>query len=191
MIGTLHVVTDLSDISALNDQLTMNLSRIYTVLEPRVVGYPSNHHSFDVGFSPASLLPLSAWAKQNNAKGKLFNLFLTGIQGSTDPMEIELQINFPADAFTRNLSGVFVKDQDGISYLAHRGRLTKGKGGLKQSDVLDRLSKFVVPVVDGKSNSRVILIGALEDPMLAYRISEFAHQARTVATELRRASPLG
>lgn len=82
------------------------------------------------------------------------------------------------------MAGVFVTDETGTIFVAHRGKLTKGNAGLKKHKVLREFSSRVIQAKDGKQHSRLILIGALDDVRLADRLWEFAMEAREVATKI-------
>lgn len=83
------------------------------------------------------------------------------------------------------MAGVFVKDSSGEVFLAHRGKLTKGRAGLHKNKVLGEFSPWLIEAEDGlKQPSKLILITSLDDIDIADRLCEFATEARKVATKL-------
>ena len=115
---------------------------------------------------------------------KLGNFMLTGDPGSSRTMVIDVQLNFPATKYHRLIAGAFVKDEYGDIFVAHRGKLTKGKAGLPKDRVFREFAARTVYADDDGQVSRLILLSALDDPELADRLWAFAAEAREVAIRI-------
>ena len=177
-----EVVTDLAEISRLNEKLASRLRKTFRHHEVREITYPSGHFTSDVFFEKKKGEQVYAWASQEWTD-KWINFILIGDPDSSKWLEITVQLNFPAGKYNRLVAGAFVKDTDGEVFVAHRGKLTKGNAGLLKKEVLDRFSACV-EAKDIKAPERLILIASLDAPDLANQICRFAVDARRVATEL-------
>lgn len=183
MSNTFRVVTDVSEIAALNKVLRDRLSKTFKHMEKREITYPSGHFTGSVYFERSVGTGVRAWSPRRNA-GKLLNFLLVGEPKSQAWMEIEVQMNFPAGEYNRKMAGAFVKDAEDNVFLAHRGKLTKGKAGLPKDKVFREFASLVITADDGPLTSQLILIGALRDKDLPNRLWDFAAEARIVATKI-------
>ncbi|WP_233888723.1 hypothetical protein [Paraburkholderia flagellata] len=178
-----EVVTDVAEIARLNKQLATQLRKVLPYRESREITYPSNLHTGTVYFETSAGASVRAWSPRV-APGKLENFFLFADPGSTNRIEIEVQLTFPAGTYNRRAAGAFVRDGSGDIFVAHRGNLTKGTAGLPKAKVFREFAASVVEAADKPKSSRVILIAGLKAPDLADQLWEFAKQAREVATQL-------
>lgn len=177
------IVTDISEIARLNEELGRRLSKSFTVQRVREITYPAGHHTGTVYFETAAGTAVRAWAPENRPE-KLVNFLLAGDPTASAWMQIDVQLNFPAGTYNRRMAGAFVIDQDGFVLLAHRGKLARGRAGLPKAKVLGEFASYTVEADDLGLISEVILISALDDPDLADRLWEFAVEAREVATRI-------
>lgn len=148
-----------------------------------VLPYPSGHHSDTVYFEAPAGTSVRAWSP-HIAPDKLMNFLLSADPGSTKWIEIAVQLNFPAGTYNRRMAGAFVRDGSGDIFVAHRGKLTKGKAGLPKDQVFREFAASTVEAADNGKTSRIILIAGLKAPELADRLWEFAEEAREVATRI-------
>jgi len=178
-----EVVTDIDEIARLNRQLGKALAKTFGHKEVREITYPAGHHSGTVYFEASSGVDVRAWSPRSEP-GKLLNFVLAGAPRSNKWIEITVQLNFPAGTYNRRMAGAFVRDDSGEIFVAHRGKLTKGKAGLPKDHVFREFSSRTVRAEDLGKISRVILISELDDPALADRLWDFAVEAREVAIKL-------
>lgn len=177
------VVTDVREIARLNKRLASRLRETFKHTETREVTYPSGHQSRNVFFERPSGVHVRAWAPHAQ-DDKLVNFLLYGEPHATNWMEIAVQLNFPAGKYNRMMAGAFVTDINGEVFIAHRGKLTKGRAGLLKAAVFREFSPSLVEASDGPLTSTLILIASLDDAHLADRLFDFASEAREVATRL-------
>lgn len=182
-MSTYEVVTDIAEIARLNKVLGQQLRKTFPFKTTREITYPSNHHTGTVYFESASGTAVRAWSP-NTESDKLVNFMMAGDPQATDWMQINVQLNFPAGSYNRMMAGAFVTDEHGDTFIAHRGKLTKGKAGLKKAKVFREFASQTIEASDEKLTSKLILISALDDPSLADRLWEFAIEAREVATRI-------
>ncbi len=178
-----EVVTDVAEISRLNKQLAKQLRMTFRHKESREITYPAGHHTGTVYFEASTGTTVRAWSP-HVAPDKLLNFMLSAEPRSTKWIEISVQLNFPASTYNRRMAGAFVRDSNGDIFVAHRGKLSKGKAGLPKAKVFREFAASTVEAADDGKTSRVILIAALNDPELADRLWEFAEEAREVATRI-------
>lgn len=183
MSDTFEVVTDVGEIARLNKRLGQQLSKTFRFKEAREITYPSGHQPGTVYFESTSGTGVRAWSPRAEPD-KLMNLVLSGEPRSSKWIEITVQLNFPAGTYNRRRAGAFVKDASGEVFIAHRGKLTKGKAGLPKAQVFREFAPWTVEAEDAGKTSTVILISELDDPALADRLWAFAEEAREVATRL-------
>lgn len=180
----LKVVTDVDEIFKLNKTLGKKLKDILPVKQKRDITSPSGAGNYEVFFESRRDKKARAWAPFIEDDQKLKNFFLAGDPLSNDLLQIEVQINFPAGEYNRRVAGVFVVDPHGSVFIAHRGKLTKGRAGLKRSKVLEGFSTQVIEAQDNDKISSVILVSSLEDTEIANNIWEFAKKSREVAARI-------
>lgn len=178
-----EVVTDVTEIAKLNKRLGKQLRKVFRVSQEREITYPSGHFNSTVYFELDYGDNIRAWSP-SSIDNKLRNFLLSGSPTSSDWMEIDVQLNFPAGDYNRKMAGAFVTDINGDIFVAHRGKLTKGRAGLKKAKVFREFASRTIEARDGDGSSRLILIAALDSPELADRLWEFAEEAREVATRI-------
>lgn len=181
MSDSFAVVTDITEIARLNKQLAQRLSTSFKVQRTREITYPAGHHTGTVYFESASGTVVRAWSP-GSAPNKLVNFLLAGDPAASTWIQIDVQLNFPAGTYNRRMAGAFVIDKNGDVWVAHRGKLTKGKAGLPKAKVFREFASRTVEADDQGQTSKVILISALDDLELADRLWKFALEAREVAT---------
>ncbi|WP_334187833.1 hypothetical protein [Noviherbaspirillum sp.] len=177
------VVTDVSEIAKLNKQLASHLGKTFRFKEVREITYPAGHFTGSVFFKENKGEDVQAWSPRIDGD-KLINFFLVGEPGVSKWIEITVQFNLPRHTYNRRLAGAFVKDINGDVFLAHRGKLTKGRAALSKASVFREFSSRLVEADDDGQPTTLILIAALDDAELADRLFEFAAEAREVATRL-------
>lgn len=183
MSTAFKVVTDITEIAKLNKRLGQQLRKTFAFKRTREITYPSGHHSETVFFQQRVGKNVRAWCHYTY-NNKLINLLLAGDPSSQDRMQIEVQLNFPAENYNRRVAGAFVVDENGDYFVAHRGKLTKGKAGLHKAKVLREFASQTVEVLDKSHTITVILVSAIDDHNLADRMWNFAQEARQVATQI-------
>lgn len=183
-MGDFSVVINVAEIKRFNRELARQLGNVFRHKEKREIGAPDGRHSADVYFEDDSIQSHRAWSHYAKP-GRLLNLILSGVPNESSTLTIAVQLNFPADTYSRKPAGAFIKDAEGNVFLAHRGDLTKGKGRLKKKHVLREFASQLIIAEDDSKDTALILICSLTDPNLANRLCDFADEARTVAERLR------
>ncbi len=183
MSSLFTVVTNIDEIARQNKELGQRLSKAFKVKRTREITYPSSHHTGTVYFEAAAGKGVRSWSPDSEP-GKLINYLLAGDPAESSWMEIDVQINFPAGTYNRRMAGAFITDENGDVFVAHRGKLTKGKAGLPKAKVLREFASRIVEAEDQGLTYKVILISSLDDPNLASRLWDFSEEARKVATRI-------
>lgn len=178
-----NVITDLKKISQLNKQLGLRLREHLKYPETRTITSPGGKYDFQVHFERHTGVDVKGWATGKHKPDKLRNYFVFGQPGADSFVHISVQINFPAAKYHKSLAGVFVADEKGKLYIAHRGKLTGAGGAFKVLQVLDRLPKCILATEEGQP-LRLALIGALEDSTLVDDLFMFAQECREIVSHL-------
>ncbi len=178
-----QVITDVAEIAKLNRLLGKQLKRVFRIQQEREITYPSGHFNATVYFKSDDASNVRAWSPFGGVN-KLGNFLLSGDPTSDHWMEIDVQLNFPTGTYNRRMAGAFVKDSKGDVFIAHRGKLTKGRAGLKKAKVFREFASRTIEAHDGNRSSRFILIAALDASDLADRLWKFAEEAREAATRI-------
>lgn len=178
-----EVVTEVSDIAALNAKLSDSLKKAFPHKERRELTYPAGHHTGTVFFENASGQKVRGWSPITRDPERHANHLLFGEPGTTSWLELAVQLNFPKKSYKRTYAGAFVRDESGRFFVAHRGKLTRGKAGLAKEQVLSHFSTCVT-AIDKNKTTRVILIADIEDPNLVDKLFKFAYEAREAANKI-------
>lgn len=178
-----EVVTDPTKIAKLNSKLAKIMRKAFPYKESRELTYPAGHHTGSVYFEEGRGQMIRGWSPLDYDPAKHVNHLLFGAPGEVGWLEMAVQLNFPKESYVRSYAGAFVRDASGAIFLAHRGKLTKGKAGLRKDLVLSQFSTCI-DARDGNQVSRVILIARLEQQDMIDKLFAFAQEARDVATRI-------
>lgn len=177
------VITDLKKISQLNKQLGSRLREQLEHVEVRTITSPGGKYDFRVNFERQAGDDTRGWASGKPMPDKLRNYFVFGRPGADSLVHIAVQINFPTAKYSKALAGVFVEDEAGKLYIAHRGKLTGAGGSFKTLQVLDRLPKCIKALEDGQSLP-LALISGMDDVTLITDLFSFAKECREIVNQL-------
>lgn len=115
------------------------------------------------------------WRTESNGRHDFSALF-----GMDEPVpgsgpDIVLEINYYADDPNRKMEGRFLRDAEGRLFIGHTGRVRQSSGGtLKVDELHPGWSQELVVVDWGRKRNdteKVILIGAVDDPILPERVA--------------------
>lgn len=133
---------------------------------------------------------LGIWFTSSKIKNRFWNGFGIGRPKVGENVPIVCEINFPLKGIHRNIAGAFVEDDSGNVFVAHRGRIGGGRRGIGKSLFEDRYRGKWAIVKDGKVESSIALIGALNSPNFARQVSTFVHDVGRIKHELPSARPV-
>jgi hypothetical protein len=184
------VVTDETEIKKLNHQLRTRLRKVLKHRTNRIVSYPAGQFVRPVYFESVTGSKVRALAAFDE-ETKFVNFCMTGDPSTNTAMLIDVQLNFPLGAYNKRMAGAFVRDRNNEVFIAHRGKLTRGRAAMHQADVLNEFASMTIEAQDGKSTSRLILISSLKALDLVDRLWAFAAETREVATKLASAATVG
>lgn len=92
-----------------------------------------------------------------------------------DSSTIIAEINPPKVGLNRRVSGAFLKDALGRTYLAHRGRVGGGRKGIGKKAFMAWYRSDKEVVNDGGRYTEMIIIGALDDETLIEELAAFTY----------------
>lgn len=178
-------LTDTKQINVANRAMADRLKKQFAYRKVRTIGWPSGHFSGEVRFSERHGEEVSWWySGYSDDETTAYNLFGRGNPDDTKLLLIDLQFNFPVDAFNRRQGGVFIRDiADNRILLAHRGIVTRGKSRVPRELLLQEANVTHEQVAsDVKPGALdVLLVGSIDDADLGRNIREFAVEIRRAA----------
>jgi hypothetical protein len=92
-------------------------------------------------------------------------------------LSITCEINPPKEGIDRRCAGLFVRNQSGVVFLAHSGKVGGGRAGIGKTAFLDHWGQDdIVSVLfpDGEENDYIIL-GRLDGSDFRERLARFVH----------------
>lgn len=178
-------VTNPTEIAQLNRRLWNTLRAASSPGGILRIGTPAGHSEDTVRFAPVRG-GHELWIHSSTHRGKGDFTTLVGHRPSdpNTPLQIDLQFNFAKGQFNRRTGGVFIKDESGRPYLAHRGIITRGNSRVKKEQVFRYFSGRQITALSDVQPHRVtvFLVGALDEARLVERIFRFARAMREAAT---------
>lgn len=145
-----------------------------------IVGYPGDSFEGEVSWSSE----LGIWMLLGeNADNRYWNAF--GVEHPVEgkSLSITCEINVPFSGINRRIAGGFAEDDFGGIYLIHRGKIGGGKKDVGKSLFVDNYHGEWVPMVDGKVESQVALIGALNSKRFSEQVKEFVLEVRDIKSK--------
>jgi hypothetical protein len=120
----------------------------------------------------------SFWIAFQKYKGRFWCGFGTNQPTRGKGLSITCEINAPLKGVDRRLAGVFVRDDSGIIYLAHSGRVGGGRRGIGKTAFLEYWRGENIEPVEwpDKKQTSVILIGRIDRAELSAQIGHFIHE---------------
>ena len=187
------IITDIARVEALAEELEKKLDASFTQREQRKVNWPRGKARVDqpeperpeVRFQRSGTSPAKAWSPKRGGL-QFRNFLMFGEPGSTDSMNIAVQVNFPLGRFNISNGGVFVEDEEGEIWIGHTGKMTRVTQ-LKRKPILQRFADMTVQAERvGKRPREIIRITKLRGRSTISELWPFASRAREVAEEAHR-----
>lgn len=183
-----RIISDIAQVEALGLKLEKKLKAAFTERESRKVNWPKGSSkkrhpappTGDVMFQPRSGIPARAWSPRRESGTKYRNFLLFGEPGSSDSMNIAVQVNFPLGTFHMSNGGVFLEDERGRVWIGHTGKMTRVTA-LKIAPVLKGFEGQTVMAAGYRREQEIILLTRLDGASLIRDLWAFAKKARNVA----------
>lgn len=86
-------------------------------------------------------------------------------------IKVEMNFSFELD---RRVAGIFLEDEDGKIFIGHRGKIGGGRHGIGKNAFMQYYKGSKGYVIDGNTETEVLIISALTSPRLAENIKAFA-----------------
>lgn len=163
----LEIVEDENEIKNAQNQFLESIKKYNDKIVWGKAGFQGGHEEGEMFWSSE----LGIWLSSRKIDdSRYWNGF--GIQ---EPIEeaghnITCEINFPIKNIRRAIAGAFAKDNSGNIYVVHRGIIG---GNYNKSIFEERYNGKWTTVKDGNKESRVVLIGKLNDPKFAFNVRDF------------------
>jgi len=122
--------------------------------------------------------PLNFWIAFADSGSRYWNAMGIG-NPFKDGSTIIVEINPPKDRINLQVSGAYVEDSAGKTYLVHRGKVGGGRKGIGMNAFLAWYPGALVLINDKVRHSKVIVIGALDDEKLIENLAAFTKSVAT------------
>jgi hypothetical protein len=132
---------------------------------------------------------LGIWAYQEAGKSRYLNYFGIGKPKKHSMVSITCQINFPPRGIDRKFAGAFTEDNNGVTFVTHRGKIGGGRKDIGKSLFEDNYRGEWVTARDGPKQSRLALIGSLTSPRFCRQVSQFTHEVDRIKALASSGSP--
>lgn len=91
-----------------------------------------------------------------------------------DGNSIVVEINLQLEGINRRVGGLFLRNNKGQQFIAHRGSVGGGRAGTGQKAFMAEFAKDdLTEIRDGDKTSKVITVGALDDDDFPARVHSF------------------
>ncbi len=125
---------------------------------------------------------LGLWYVMRKLENRYWNVF-----GKADsrwsPFQMNniiVEINSPFEGVRRSIGGAFAKDGSGRIFLIHRGKIGGGRAAIGKTLFENHYDGSWENVTDGERISRVVVIGALDEPNFLERIEKFVSEVERI-----------
>jgi hypothetical protein len=147
------------------------------------VGWPGGGGHYDISWHSK----LNIWGLFEPLGNRYFCAFGTDDPNQQSGLSPNCEINPPHSGINRRIAGLFVKDDFGNTYVAHRGKVGGGAVGVGKNSFLDWLpGGELVDVVapDGRTDE-VLLVAELDAPDFLERLSDYVHLVARYKQEIK------
>lgn len=142
----------------------------------RSVGYQGGSVDLDVYWHA----PSGIWGGQSHVENRYWTAF--GIQDPTNKngLSISVEINSPFEGTSRQIQGVFLKDDRGVVHLGHRGKINLVS--MKQFKKEFRTGKRGewVQAIDQRGECDILRLYPVDDPDVVKNIADFVKEAQRI-----------
>jgi len=152
------------------------------------LGFPGGHNSSKVFWFSNYNFWCGIQILENQQIPLYWNAFGIGEPdwSSKQSHRIVCQINIPISGNTRQIAGVFVKDELGNLYLAHSGKIGGGKTGVGQTLFEKSFNSEVwMNAQDSKGNRKVIIVSKLAEQDFLSNLSNFVNKINEIKNNVK------
>lgn len=179
----LRVIEDEQTIKTLQKEFEKQFRKFTNERIPVKIGYPGGN--FDGTVSWAN--ELGIWVYHEVDKDRCWNIFGLGRPEKHSTVAITCEINFPLQGIDRRIGGIFAKDNGEMPIVAHRGKIGGGRKGIGKSLFENNYIGDWKTVWDGRKQSKLALVGALNSSHFCAQVGLFIHEV----DRLKRLTPSG
>ncbi len=171
----IEVVGSPGRIDRYNNRLRDRLrEQMVPIEEPKRLGWKGGGTETTVWYHPVCKL----WTAFENRERRYLNFFGFGDPREQAGLSPVVEINPPKEGLDRRMAGAFGVDEEGTSYLLHRGKVGGARKGIGKSSFLSAQSDYLREVIDGDRRTPVIVVSPLGSEDLTNHIASFASQVR-------------
>ena len=116
--------------------------------------------------------PLNFWIGLADSGNRYWNALGIG-NPFNESAPIIAEFNPPKEGINRRISGVFLENESGNIFLAHRGKVGGGRKGIGKTAFMAWYNGPVEIIQDGVKTKTVLMIGRLDNPKLLNNLAKF------------------
>ncbi|HHF2997992.1 TPA: HNH endonuclease [Vibrio diabolicus] len=153
----------------LEERLSSKLNRNLTC----TIGFPSGSWETDVSYNQKIWFHTYRIDEEGASK-RYWNGF--GVAKELNDVRsnnIVVEINIPIVGINRRVSGAFATDNEGKTYLLHRGRIGGGRKGIGKSAFLDWADRKLNDVESSEAVEQYLVVCCLDDKLFDSNLYEF------------------
>jgi hypothetical protein len=172
-----QAITELEVIERAFDKLKATFSSSATIFADRTVGFQGGAHHCDVFWSSE----FKYWSvfEKNVVNDRYWICFGQENPTKAKSLTITVEINPPKKGINRRCAGLFVRDMEGKTYIAHSGRIGGGRKGVGKKGFRQFASNHLWTDVNWPDNkqSSYLIISEIGDDSAAENLGRFVSLA--------------
>jgi hypothetical protein len=107
---------------------------------------------------------------------RFWNCFGIGNPAEQHTLTITIEINPPHAGEDRRVAGLFARDADNCTYIAHTGKVGGGRTGIGPQSFREFLQDYPWQEIETQSQSRrAVVLGPLDAPHFLHQLADFVH----------------
>jgi hypothetical protein len=176
----LKVIEDAKTVRACQRRLKKAVVAGSTEHKKHMIGYPGGVSRATIYYSK----PLNFWMAFETATGRHFNPCGIGYPFSVGSPAPHIEINFPISGIDRRVAGSFLRDEDGVIYVAHSGKIGGGTKGVGMKAFLEYYPAWTT-VTSGSRDQTMYVLGRLDDPKLVKKLVAFTKRSKQFRDDIK------
>lgn len=165
----MHVLTDKKEIAEAQTKLVERIKKAATKSGTAQLGHQGGGAATETFY----LADVDLWFGGRIVENRYWNAFGRGDPFGARSTNIIVEINPPLSGTDARIAGLFLEDDDGNLYLAHRGQIGGGRAGISKNAFLEFYEGRRETVLSNGGSTEVLLVGAIDSPTFLNDIRAF------------------
>lgn len=173
----LTIISDAEEIRECQQLLEKKLDTLCDEKTESLLGYQGG--SSKVLFQYSTIYDF--WYRADRLDNRYLNGFGLGKPNVSRSSSLVVEINTPIEGINRRIAGAFCRDQNGETFLLHRGRIGGGKKGIGKKLFIDTIG-LDAQVTDGNKLTNIAFITSLSSERFAEELIRFIKKVNRIKT---------